>query len=285
MLPAFCSPDGVTVVVVPLVALREDLHRRCQERGIDSHIWAGRGANRAASIVFITPESAVTKGFESFINRLHGRGQLDRVVMDECHTVLDSERGFRPQLSELGEVLRGFGVQAVFLTATLGPGDVPLFYSRMKLGGQRVCLFRQRTTRRNIAYRVERVEEEEEEGQVQRVVEEGLERYPGGKIIVYSGRIDRGKRLGALLSCPVYYSTLDTTEGKAKRVAEWREKGGVIVTTNALGMGIDIPNVRMVVHVGAPRKLRDYAQESGRAGRDGEKSEAIIIHRVQKRRE
>ncbi|KAM7182564.1 hypothetical protein V8F33_014215 [Rhypophila sp. PSN 637] len=84
MLPAFCSPDGVTVVVVPL------------ERGIDSHIWAGRGMNRAASVIFITPESAVTKGFETFVNRLHGRGQLDRVVIDECHTVLDSERGFRP---------------------------------------------------------------------------------------------------------------------------------------------------------------------------------------------
>lgn len=54
MLPAFCSPEGVTVVVVPLVALREDLHRRCQMSGIDSHIWQGQGANRAAPIVFLT---------------------------------------------------------------------------------------------------------------------------------------------------------------------------------------------------------------------------------------
>ncbi|KAM7188564.1 hypothetical protein V8F33_010529 [Rhypophila sp. PSN 637] len=91
--------------IVPLVALQEDLYRRCQERGIDSHIWTSRGTNRAASIILITPESAVTKGFEGFVNRLHGRGQLDRVVIDESHTVLDSERGFRLQLGELGGVL------------------------------------------------------------------------------------------------------------------------------------------------------------------------------------
>ncbi|KAM7210128.1 hypothetical protein V8F06_014490, partial [Rhypophila decipiens] len=84
--------------------------------------------------------------------------------------------------------------------------------------------------------------------EVQRVVEGGLERYPGRKIIVYSGQIKRGERLGELLLCPVYHSKVDTAEGKARRVAEWMEKGGVIVTTNALGMEIDIPNVRMVVH-------------------------------------
>jgi hypothetical protein len=67
MLPAFCSPEGVTVVVVPLVALREDLHRRCQKSGIDTHVWDGRGSNRAASILFITPESVVTKAFQVFI--------------------------------------------------------------------------------------------------------------------------------------------------------------------------------------------------------------------------
>jgi superfamily II DNA helicase RecQ len=92
MLPAFCSPDGVTVVVVPLVALRGDLHGRCQRMGIDAHVWQGQGVNRAAAIVFVTPESAVTVGFRSFANRLQARGQLDRIVVDECHTVLDSER-------------------------------------------------------------------------------------------------------------------------------------------------------------------------------------------------
>src|SRR5690606_14673980 len=136
MLPAYCSPDGVTVVVVPLVALREDLHRRCKRAGIDAHVWHSQGPNRGASIVFVTPESAVTKGFQGFVNRLQARGVLDRVVVDECHAVLDSDRSFRPQMGELGNAVRGFGVQAVFLTATLAPGDVADFYKRTSLHEQ-----------------------------------------------------------------------------------------------------------------------------------------------------
>lgn len=261
MLPAFCSPDGVTVVVVPLVALREDLHRRCQVGGIDSHVWQGQGANRVAPIVFVTPESAVTKAFQGFINRLQARGQLDRVVIDECHTVLDSERTFRPQMGTMGNIIRGFGVQMVFLTATLAPADVGMFYSRMGLDGRRVRLFRERTTRRNIGYRVRAVRggQDEEDKVVCKAVRDGLERYEQGKVIVYSGQIERAERLAQTLSCEVYHSKVDTAAGKAQRLRVWRESGRVIVTTNALGMGVDIPDVRMVVHAGAPRRLRDYA--------------------------
>lgn len=74
MLPAFCSPDGVTVVVVPLVALRDDLQGRCERSGIEAHVWQSQGPNRAAPIVFVTPESAVTKGFRASVNRLQARG-------------------------------------------------------------------------------------------------------------------------------------------------------------------------------------------------------------------
>jgi superfamily II DNA helicase RecQ len=279
MLPAFCSPEGVTVVVVPLVALREDLHRRCQKSGIDTHVWEGRGHHRAASILFVTPESVVTQAFQMFINRLYGRGQLDRVVVDECHTVLDSNRSFRPQMALIGGVVRGFGVQVVFLTATLSPGDVGRFYHIMGLEGRHVRMFRERTTRRTIRYRVHQAAggREDEDKAVCRVVQEGLAGATTGKIIVYGGQIERVERLGRMLSCAVYYGRVDSVAGKARRLQEWMESGQVIVTTNALGMGVDIPDVRMVVHAGPPRWLRAYAQESGRAGRDGVRSEAVVV--------
>lgn len=282
MLPAFCSPHGVTIVVVPLVALQQDLHRRCEEAKIDVHVWQSRGGNRGTSIVFVTLESVVTKGFRLFANRLQARGQLDRVVVDECHTVLDSTRTFRPQMGQLGEAIWGFGVQVVFLTATLAPGDVTDFNTRMKLDGQRIVLFRDRTRRVNVGYRVRVVEGvEEADEEVRRVVQEMLEKYDSGRVIVYGGEISRVERLGSLLSYPVFYNKVDTREGKERRMREWAEGSGearVIITTNALGLGIDVPDVRSVVHVGTPRRLRDYAQESGRAGRDGGQSEAVIVH-------
>ncbi|KAK4095800.1 P-loop containing nucleoside triphosphate hydrolase protein [Parathielavia hyrcaniae] len=254
MLPAFCSPDGVTVVVVPLVALRGDLHGRCQQMGIDMHVWQGQGANRAAAIVFVTPESAVKEGFRSFVNRSQARGQLDRIVVDECHTVLDSEVAFRPQIGDLGPALQEIGVQVVFITATLAPGDVGKLYARMGLDGR-----------------------EEDDAVVGQVVWERLGRYSSGKIIVCGGEVKQVERLGERWSWAVFHSRVDTSEGNEQRLQEWVKEGRVMVTTNALGMGINVADVRLVVHAGAPRRLREYAQKSGRAGRDGEKREAVIV--------
>ncbi|KAK3933608.1 P-loop containing nucleoside triphosphate hydrolase protein [Diplogelasinospora grovesii] len=253
MLPAYCSPEGVTIVVVPLVALWEDLHRRCRESGIESRIWHSQEANRAATIIFVTPESAVTKGFRLFVNRLQGRQQLDRIVVDECYT---------PQMREVGSVIQESGVPAVFLTATLAPQDEGEFYRRMGLAAGRVRMFRARTTRGNIRYRVITVDDvEAREAAIQDVVMAGLRQDEKGKVIVYSGLVEQAEQLGALLSCPL----------NEKRV---------IVATNALGLGIDIPDVRLVVHAGVPRRLRDYAQESGRGGRDGLESEAVVVRVV-----
>jgi len=283
MLPAYCSPEGVTIVVVPLVALRDDLVERCTRHGIGAHVWQSRQGNRAASIVFVTPESAVTKGFREFVNRLQARQELDRVVVDECHVLPDGSQAFRPQLRELGHVLRELGVQLVFLTATLPPQDEKEFFSVVGISAHRVRLFRARTTRKNTRYRIERVpigpsrQEEEEDGRVSRLVTGWRNQHADGRAIVYAGTIDRVERLGKMLGCEVYHSKVDTVAGKTRRLKAWIKGGGLIVATNALGLGVDVPDVRLVVHAGMPRRLRDYVQESGRAGRDGQESEAVVV--------
>ena len=89
-------------------------------------------------------------------------------------------------------------------------------------------MFRARTIRTNIAYGVRILggaSEEEQDEEVQRVVEEGLARHEGGKIMVYGGQIERVERLGELMGCQVYHSKVDTTEGKAKRVRAWQGGG------------------------------------------------------------
>jgi len=285
MLPAYCVPGGVTIVIAPLVSLKEDLQRRCEELKIDSAIWSSRKPNRTASVIFVTPESAVSKGFGTFVNRLQGTSKLDRVVVDEAHHVLDCGPKFRPKVRELGRILIGWCTQLVYLTATLPPRDEREFFKVMRVptqGGiptRDVHIFRAPTTRTNIAYQVRESGPQSNFDAVCRVVQEKLAQYAApGKIIVYSSEISQGEKLAAELGCPVYHRNVDDHIGKAQRMREWlRGDNRVIVATNALGLGVDIPDIRVVIHAGPPRKLRDYAQESGRAGRDGLPSEAIIV--------
>ncbi|KAL3290725.1 putative ATP-dependent dna helicase q1 [Colletotrichum asianum] len=110
MLLVFCLLDGVMVVVMLLVALWMDLHRRCV---------------KAASIIFVTPKLAVIKGFRDFI-------ALDRVVVDECYVVLEGLWSFWPRLRELREAIREFGVQMIYLMATLALIDEAAFFYAMR---------------------------------------------------------------------------------------------------------------------------------------------------------
>ncbi|GKU13616.1 unnamed protein product [Fusarium langsethiae] len=159
MLPAYCTPDGVTVVITPLVALENDMAVRCAKLGIDAYVWKSRGVQRAASLIFVTPESSVSKGFRTFVERMHGQQKLDRVVVDECHTVLGCSKTFRPQMARLGEVLQDFGVPVICLTATLKPAQEMEFFRVMRFMPQRVIMFREPTKRKNIEYRVDMIED------------------------------------------------------------------------------------------------------------------------------
>ncbi|KAI8682258.1 hypothetical protein NCS56_00348100 [Fusarium sp. Ph1] len=322
MLPAYCTPDGVTVVVTPLVALQDDMAGRCAKMGIDAYTWKSRGVQRAASLVFVTPESAVSKGFRTFVERMHGQQKLDRVVVDECHTVLGYSKTFRPQMGRLGETLQDFGVPVVCLTATLKPTQERAFFKELRFIAERVRMFREPTTRPNIQYRVNVVEDEdgsssgqaaantgrkrrtikaerhivngegEEEGEedddavVDRVcdiVRTWTAEHEEGKVIIYGGTIKRVQGIANRLGCVAYWRGVSNAAEKARRVGEWmRSTGGEagwIAATNALGMGIDDPNVRLVVHAGIPRALVSLVQESGRGGRDGRKSESVVVIR------
>lgn len=168
----------------------------------------------------------------------------------------------------------------VFLTATLAPQDEGAFFRSAEIRRTEAVMVRSRTTRRNIRYRVREVreaggsEETAVVAEVRRIVSSGT-----GKVIVYCGRIRQAQDLARRLDCPVFHSKVDSREGKARRLKAWVERGRVMVATNAMGVGIDIPDIRGVVHAGQPRRLRDYAQESGRGGRDGLESEAVIVCR------
>ena len=120
-------------MIIPLKSLERSLHERCHKIGISCIQWNPQQRERMAQIVLVQLEAAVSKTFAQYLNKLQGLGQLDRVVIDECHTVLDSKPDFRPEMRKAGAVMMERGVQMVYLTATLSPSKEDEFMDIMKV--------------------------------------------------------------------------------------------------------------------------------------------------------
>ena len=273
MLPASCGHGGVSVVVFPLIALRQDMLRRCEIMGITCAEWSSRRPPEAASLVLVTPESAVTGDFQTFINRLRAMQQLDRIVIGECHFTLTEQWDFRPQLLQLGRLI-GAETQMILLTATLPPRQ-EMDLRRIGFVRDEVRMFRSGTSRANIRYRIVRGMN----GGWQQIefLTEMLRSRASGKMIVYADTVSKVQRLAQELECGAnHYHATDKDAIFQGLVQGTRRE---VVATSVFGLGIDLSDIRVVVHMDVPRSMEEYAQESGRAGRDGDISEVFIMIR------
>ena len=165
---------------------------------------------------------------------------------------MDSTTDFRPKMRHLGE-LSTREVQIVFLIATLSPYIEPEFMRTMKVQPEDVHIFQAPITRPNIAYSVfEYNASVDETDAICRLVEEKLEQYVVlAKIIVYSRTIERTKELSQVLGCHEYYREVRDREVKEQIIERWQYGDRrVIVATNAFRLGIDAPDIRVVIHAG-----------------------------------
>nr|POE87058.1 atp-dependent dna helicase tlh1 [Quercus suber] len=283
MLPAAASKEGVTIVVVPKIALQSNMKQRCIEAGIPCAVWSeDRAPPYDARIVFVIAESAVSASFADYINAKKANHQLERIVIDECHTILQSHQEWRPQVLQLRE-LAGRDTQVVCLTATLPPKRQDEFLEKMDMQVPRLAILRDSTVRPNIAYSVEEYDANDEVEFLRRLVEQKKAQYPtSDKIVIYCRNIQQVKDFAHELGYTAFWRTVGTEDEKAevlKQLTSGTER--VFTSTNALGEGIDAPGVRVVIHIGVIDSLDDYGQQSGRAGRDGRTaSEAIILRKV-----
>lgn len=276
LLPISITMSGTTIVVVPLLLLQHDLLRRCEEKGISCSMWHAmkHNFNPRNSVVFVTPESAVTDSFFDYVNLLKCQHLLDRVVIDECHLLLSFNDSFRKRMTKISEFVKIANTQLLMMTATLPKSHEDMLFNILEIHGN-VKVVRERTVRKNISYEVREVCNRSYLPILQQIIHQEV----SGRCIIYARNKIIGHEVAVHLGCDFFHSEAVEKKNMYKKWLE-QEDGHpqIIVASNALGCGVDISDVRYVIHVGAPHSIIDFAQESGRAGRDGKDSKSILLH-------
>ena len=281
--PALAQP-GLCLVITPLIALMKDQVRNLRDRGIKA-LAVYSGMTREEIVValencifgdykflYISPERLDTDIFRAKLRNM----KINMITVDESHCISQWGYDFRPaylKISEIRELLPTVPVLA--LTATATPEVVKDIQT--KLGFREDSrIFRMSFERKNLAYIVRNTESKQEE--LLHILNS-----VSGSAIVYTRNRKRTREVAELLvnneiTATFYHAGLNN-DVKDQRQRSWLSgESRVMVVTNAFGMGIDKPDVRLVIHVDLPDSPEAYFQEAGRAGRDGQKAYAVLLY-------
>lgn len=280
--------SGITIVVSPLISLMQDQVKALNEAGIhaayiNSSLTEGQ-INKALSlaaggrykIIYVAPERLETYGFLEFSRQ----ADISMVTVDEAHCISQWGQDFRPSYLKIVDFVDGLDkrpiVSAFTATATEEVKNDILCILKLNNPDVTVTGF----DRENLYYSVEHVHKKDD------FVVDYVEKHPNDSGIIYcSTRKNVDKVFEILFKKGVavtkYHAGLDTGTRKDNQDDFIYDRTPVIVATNAFGMGIDKSNVRYVIHYNMPQSMENYYQEAGRAGRDGENSQCILLFSAQ----
>jgi ATP-dependent DNA helicase RecQ len=283
---------GVTIVVSPLIALMHDQVGALHEAGVEAaFLNSSLGGEEAAQVekqllrgeftlLYAAPERLTTPRFLALLDALRERGQLALFAIDEAHCVSQWGHDFRPEYRALSVLHERFaGVPRIALTATADALTREDIVERLQL--QEARQFVSSFDRPNIRYTI--VEKKDGLTQLLRFIER---EHEGDAGIVYCQsrkRVEEVARqlVDAGIHALPYHAGLDASVRQRHQDRFLREEGLVMVATIAFGMGIDKPDVRFVAHLDMPKNIEGYYQETGRAGRDGERADAWMVYGLQ----
>lgn len=277
------SVEGICIVVTPLIALMKDQVENLKKRdikavaihsGLSSHeidIQLNNCVFGDIKFLYVSPERLDTEMFRQRVVSM----PVNLLAIDEAHCISQWGYDFRPsylKIANLRELLPGIPVLA--LTATATPDVVNDIQEKLMFKTKN--LFKMSFERKNLVYIVRNVEDKT------RYLQKILTQVNGSAVVYVRSRV-RTKELAEFLiknsiSADYFHAGL-SNEIRDTRQADWKKgKTRVIVSTNAFGMGIDKPDVRVVVHIDLPDSLEAYFQEAGRAGRDEKKAYAVLLY-------
>ncbi|WP_316636325.1 ATP-dependent DNA helicase RecQ [uncultured Flavobacterium sp.] len=275
--------EGICLVVSPLVALMKDQVANLQKRNIKAIALTG-GIHTEEIIdlldncqygnykfLYLSPERLQSDWILERIKNL----PINLIAIDEAHCVSQWGHDFRPAYLKISELKKFFPkIPFLALTATATPRVIEDI--KTELGLKDPILFQQSFERKNIAYMVFEVEDK-----LYRT-EQILKKNPQPSIIYVRNRkscLNMSTQLQSLGFKATYYHGGLSAKEKDKNMQLWMsEQAQVIVATNAFGMGIDKDNVKTVIHTQLPENIENYYQESGRAGRNGEKAFSVLLY-------
>ena len=276
---------GVCVVITPLIALMKDQVAHLRHIGIQAAaIYSSMSHEEiittlenaifgGVKILYVSPERLGSELFQKKLSHMH----VSFITVDEAHCISQWGYDFRPSYLEIRN-LRKLKPEApvLALTATATPEVIEDIQRQLDFQRPESNVFRMSYERKNLAYIVRRATDKDE--QLLHILQ-SVE----GCAIVYVRSRKRTKEIADLLiqngiTALNYNAGLDA-EVRDERQEQWQnDQVRVMVATNAFGMGIDKSDVRLVIHMDCPDSLEAYFQEAGRAGRDGQKSYAVLLY-------
>ena len=278
------SQAGTCIVITPLIALMKDQVDNLRRRGIRAAaIYSGLTREEIITtlencifgdirLLYVSPERLSSDLFQAKLRHM----RVSFITVDEAHCISQWGYDFRPSYLQIAQIRKLVpDVPVLALTATATPAVVQDIQEKLGKTSD-FNVFRMSFERKNLAYVVRHAPDKRE--QLIHILESVK-----GSAIVYARSRRRTKEYAELITeagipATFYHAGLDSAVKDERQQAWQQDKVRVMVATNAFGMGIDKPDVRLVIHIDCPDSIEAYFQEAGRAGRDGRKAYAVLLY-------